>query len=90
MRDADAVTTRLSEYAPPDYLIDEIALVVSLDPDATLVAARSQVRRTAADPRPFALDGERLDLQSVAIDGQPLDTTRYRIETGKLIIDNPP
>ena len=89
MRDADAAI-RLADYRPPDYLVDDIALVFALDPDATLVAARSQVRRVAGGPCPLVLDGERLDLMGIAIDDKPVDPSRYRIEPGKLIIDDPP
>ncbi|MEQ1707299.1 MAG: aminopeptidase N [Terricaulis sp.] len=88
MRDAEI--TRLCDYAPPDYLIDEIALVFSLDPNATLVAARSHVRRIAGGPAPLVLDGERLELDSIAIDGEPLKADQYRLEPGKLIIERPP
>ncbi|HRP12440.1 MAG TPA: aminopeptidase N, partial [Terricaulis sp.] len=90
MRDAEAVTIRLSDYRPPDYQIDEIALVFSLEPEATLVAARSHVRRTASGPAPLVLDGERLELQSIAIDGALLATDQYALEPGKLIIHAPP
>jgi aminopeptidase N len=90
MRDAENVTVRLSDYRPPDYLIDEIALVFSLEPEATLVAARSHVRRSGADVVPLELNGERLELQSIAIDGEPLAEGAYRVEPGKLVIENPP
>lgn len=90
MRDAEAVTIRLADYTPPTYLIDEIALVFSLEPEQTLVAASSHVRRSGDAGGPLELSGERLDLQSVAIDGEPLDATRYRVEPGKLIILDPP
>jgi aminopeptidase N len=90
MRDAENVTVRLSDYRPPDYLIDEIALVFSLEPEATLVAARSHVRRSGADVVPLELNGERLELQSIAIDGEPLAESAYRLEPGKLIIEQPP
>jgi aminopeptidase N len=90
MRDAETATVHLSDYTPPAYLIDEIALVFSLDSTATIVAARSHVRRTGDAPAPLVLQGERLDLQSIAIDGAPLDTTQYRIEPGQLVIENPP
>jgi aminopeptidase N len=90
MRDPDAATIRLADYHPPDYLIDEIALVFSLDADATLVAARSHVRRVRAEPCPLVLDGQRLDLKGIAIDGEAVDPSNYRIEPGRLIIDNPP
>jgi aminopeptidase N len=90
MRDAENVTVRLSDYTPPDYLIDEIALVFSLEPEATLVAARSHVRRSGADAAPLVLNGERLELQSIAIDGQALGADQFRVEPGKLVIDKPP
>lgn len=90
MRDAEAVTIRLSDYRPPDYQIDEIALVFSLEPEATIVAARSHVRRSGASPAALVLSGERLELQSISIDGAPLTTDQYAIEPGKLIIHTPP
>ncbi|HRK63656.1 MAG TPA: aminopeptidase N, partial [Terricaulis sp.] len=90
MRDAEAITIRLSDYRPPDYQIDEIALVFSLEPEATLVAARSHVRRTAEGGAPLILNGERLELQSIAIDGAPLTTDQYAIKPGLLIIHTPP
>ncbi len=90
MRDADSVSIRLADYRPPDHRIDEIALVFSLEPHETIVAARSQVRRTSSEPCPLVLDGERLELQSIAIDGRLLDQSEFRIEPGKLIILAPP
>lgn len=90
MRDAEAVTVRLADYTPPAYLIDEIALVFSLEPGQTLVAASSHVRRSGDAGGPLELSGERLDLQSVAIDGALLDASRYSVEPGKLTILDPP
>jgi len=90
MRDAEAVTVRLADYQPPAYLIDEIALVFSLEPESTLVAASSHVRRMGEAGAPLELNGERLELQSVSIDGEPLDAARFRVEPGKLIVLDPP
>jgi aminopeptidase N len=90
MRDAENVTVRLSDYQPPDYLIDEIALVFSLEPEATIVAARSHVRRSGTGAAPLSLNGERLELQSVAIDGETLSEDQYSVEPGRLVIHNPP
>lgn len=90
MRDAENVTVRLSDYQPPEYLIDEIALVFSLQPEATIVAARSHVRRSSAGAAPLVLNGERLELQSVAIDGNLLSDDQYSVEPGRLVIQNPP
>ena len=90
MRDAETATVRLSEYQPPAYLIDEIALVFALEPNATIVAASNHVRRISNDAEPLVLFGERLELQSIAIDGQHLTTDQYALEPGKLIIHAPP
>ncbi|MEZ5996045.1 MAG: aminopeptidase N [Hyphomonadaceae bacterium] len=90
MRDGDNATIHLADYAPPAYQIDEVALVFALEPEATIVAASSHVRRMGASPAPLELVGERLELQSIAIDGHPLTMDKYRLEPGKLIIDAPP
>lgn len=90
MRDAETAAVRLSDYTPPPYLIDEIALVFMLDPEQTIVAASSHVRRTSPTAAPLELNGERLDLQSIAIDGEPLATDKYLLETGKLTLFDPP
>ncbi|MBI3437811.1 MAG: aminopeptidase N [Proteobacteria bacterium] len=90
MRDADNVTVHLADYQPPAYSIDEIALVFSLDPDTTLVAARSQVLRAGDKVAPLVLDGKRLELQSLSIDGQVLDPSAYAVDPEKLIIHAPP
>src|SRR6185295_6853435 len=90
MRDAENVTVRLADYQPPTYTIDEIALVFSLDPDATLVAARSQVQRNGDVVVPLVLDGKRLELQSISIDGEVLDPSGYSVEPEKLTIQAPP
>ncbi len=80
----------LCDYAPPAYQVDEIALVFSLDPDATIVAARSHVRRARDKPAALILDGVRLELVSIGMDGTPLDPSAYRVEGHKLIIEAPP
>ncbi len=90
MRDAENVTVRLANYRPPDYNIDEIALVFSLSPEATLVAARSHVRRMGDAEAPLVLVGERLELQSIAIDDVALTTEQYELAPGKLIVHAPP
>ncbi len=90
MRDADSTTVRLSEYRPPDYAIDDIALVFALDPEETLVAATSSVRRVSAAPAPLILNGARLELQSIAIDGRLLAQGEYKLSADALVIADPP
>ena len=72
MRDDAARSIKLADYRPPDYAIDDIALAFDLDPEATRVRARSKVRRNGEGPAPLVLDGVRLTLERIAIDGQAL------------------
>ncbi len=90
MRDADSVQIRLADYRPPDYRIDEIALDFDLAPRDTIVRARSKVRRVASGPVPLRLDGVRLNLVSIAIDGAPLDPSAYALDEEGLTIHAPP
>ena len=90
MRDDAAGPVRLADYAPCDYAVDEIALAFDLDPAATRVTATNTVRRLGEHTRPLILDGARLELVSVAIDGVPLAPAAYAVEPERLIIHAPP
>ena len=72
MRDAENAPVRLSEYRPPEYRIETIAMDFALDPNATIVTARSVVQRAADTSCPLVLDGVRLELQRIAIDSARL------------------
>ena len=82
--------TLLSEYRPPDFVIDQVALSFSLGEDETTVRSHLTMRRNPAAGTPKAslrLDGEELDLQFVALDGIKLMPDRYRVEPdGALVI----
>jgi len=89
--------TLLSEYRPPDFVIDQVELSFVLGEDETIVRSTLAVRRNPAAGTPpgklnppLRLDGEELELVSIALDGAPLAAERYRIEDGDLIIAEPP
>jgi aminopeptidase N len=87
--------TLLSEYRPPEFTIDEVFLSFSLGEDETIVTSILVLRRNPAAGTPEAplrLDGEELELVSIALDGAPpLDAGRYRIEPdGALILPDVP
>ncbi|MGE3141799.1 MAG: aminopeptidase N [Hyphomonadaceae bacterium] len=90
MRDAENTPIRLSDYQAPAYVIDEIALDFALAPEATIVKARSSVRRQAPAPAPLVLDGVRLELLRIAIDGAPLGADAYTRAEETLTIHAPP
>ncbi len=83
----------LKDYRPPAYLIDTVALHVSLFDDVTLVRSTVQIRRNPAcdDPEPaLVLDGERLELVSLALNGAPLPAESYTVDDARLTIARVP
>ena len=81
---------RLADYTPPAFLIDRVDLDFHLEPAATVVKARLQVRRDGAAGAPLVLDGVRLKLVSVAIDGRALEASAYQLTAETLTIPNVP
>ncbi len=86
-------TVYLKDYKPVPYLIEEVHLDFSLAPEAAQVTSRLSLRPNAAAAMtgaPLVLDGEKLELKSISIDGAPLDRSRYRISATKLTIAEVP
>jgi aminopeptidase N len=84
--------TRLAEYRPPEFLVDAVDLQFDLEPADTRVAAHMLLRRNPdVQPAPLRLDGEELELVSLALDGRPLAAADYRLEPdGALVIPEAP
>ena len=85
--------TRIADYRPPAFLVENVELSFDLDEAATRVRSRMTVRRNAAsvDPgAPLSLDGETLTLVRVALNGEELGANRYLVEDGKLLIPDMP
>jgi aminopeptidase N len=80
--------TRLSDYSPYNFEIEEARFDFRLDPKKTKVRSLLKVKRTA--PGPMELDGEAIDLLSVEVDGRTLKRTEYRLTQTQLILDNLP
>ncbi|WP_091741752.1 aminopeptidase N [Phenylobacterium immobile] len=81
---------RLSDYAPPAFLIDEVHLTFLLAPNATRVKATLSVRRNGDHGDPLKFNGERLTFISAAIDGQTLGADAYVVDDEWLTIANAP
>ncbi|MBI1208777.1 MAG: aminopeptidase N [Azospirillum sp.] len=81
----------LHDYRPPDWLIDQIDLYVELGDAVTRVRAQLAVRRNPARAAegsvPLVLNGEKLTLVSVAVDGRRLTPADYRLGTTELALD---
>ena len=81
---------RLADYQPPAFLIDEIALDFTLEPTATRVKATLTVRRNPGQDGPLVLDGVRLKLISIALDGRALAPSDYELTDEHLTLKAPP
>jgi aminopeptidase N len=91
MRTEEARPVRLKDYRPPDWLVETVALDVSLHPTATTVRAKLKLKPNAAGaPAPLVLDGEDLNLKSLAVDGKPLPKENFVATPDKLTIAQPP
>jgi aminopeptidase N len=81
------------DYRPPDYWIDAVDLTFELGEDVTRVTAVLQVRRNEASgpgPKPLVLDGEKLQLQRVEVNGRQLSSSHYRVDDRTLRIASVP
>ncbi len=85
---------RLQDYRPPAHRIDRVDLRVDLGEDVTTVRAVLAIRRNPdradAGAEPLTLDGQRLVLRSVALDGRTLDTADYTLTPDHLILTDTP
>ena len=93
MRSEDPQTIYLKDYAPSAYRIERVELEVDIAPDTSRVRALltiSPLAGTAPDT-PLVLDGDELNLKSIAIDGAPLvqSALRRRRRTSLTIVEPP-
>ena len=86
--DTAPVTTKLSDYTPPNFKIDSVHLDFNLEPDSTKVKSTLRVTRLA--PGPLVLDGDSIELKSVKIDGKDLARSDYRLTQAQLVLGKTP
>ncbi|MGD9949721.1 MAG: hypothetical protein AB7U29_14765 [Desulfobulbus sp.] len=82
--------TFLKDYTPPAYLVDSIHLRIELDPKATQVEAKLQIRPNTTDAQPLVLNGKRLELVGVAVEGTELAPAQYSFADGLLTVPQVP
>ena len=79
----------LKDYRPTPYTIDSVALDFQLAAAATRVSSRLALRpnpKSSEGGAALVLDGEKLSLVSIALDGAPLDAARYVVTDTALTI----
>ena len=87
---AETAPVRLADYRAPEFLIDTVKLDIRLDPEKTKVTAQLTLRRNGEGTGPLTLQGDELQLTSVALDGMPLTKVRYEATPERLAVRDVP
>ncbi len=93
MTETAHATIYRKDYAPPNYLVETIDLRFELGEETTRVHSRLTVKAnhdTAQEGRPLRLDGHRLTLTGLVLDGTPLTSDRYTLDKESLTISAVP
>src|SRR5687767_2263279 len=93
MRDAAPQAINLKDYTPPAFLIAQVALDVDIRQAQATVRATLTMARNPAHPGgdvPLLLDGENLELLSVAVDGRRLGASEFAATATHLAITRVP
>ena len=80
------VETLRRDYRAPDWLVPEVALDFTLDPEQSVVRSLLTVERNGAHGRPLRLEGDGLTLDWLKVDGIVVDPVR---DGDALLIDLP-
>ena len=89
MRDPAPRPILLKDYSPPPFRIPRVALDVDVRDGEVLVRSTLALERNAEGGRadaPLVLDGEQLEIVSIAIDGAALDASAYSFDSEHLTI----
>ncbi|MBD3584488.1 aminopeptidase N [Salinimonas sp. HHU 13199] len=79
---------RRADYQPPAFTISNVKMDVRLHPTATRITSELQISRVTEQSRHLELDGDKLSLISINLDGEPYDDIEQLDE--KLIVRNVP
>ena len=85
MKDGQPSAIRLADYQPPNHLITDTHLEFELNEGVTQVTSRLSVRRAGAGST-LRLDGQHLELVSVAVDGRALTSNEYQVDDESLTL----
>ena len=81
--------TRLEEYQPPVYLVEEVVLDVDIHDGVTTVTSRLSLKHNPASTVPageMRFNGEGLALRALSLDGVALDDGQYEYRDDQLIV----
>ena len=87
-QDSAAQVVHRSDYAPYPWRIDAAAFRFEIHPDHTLVHATLEFSRNPGAPAAerIVLDGQGMDLESVALDGRALPPEAFQVDENHLVV----
>ena len=83
-------TIHLKDYTKSDFAIKKVNLDFQLGTDTTRVTAKLQISKTSAHQKSLVLDGEKLELKELKMDGQSIAQTNYAVDELSLTINSVP
>ena len=75
---------RRSDYKPPDFRVRHLSLEFELEEHATIVRSKLDIERVGGANVPLVLDGRRLELLEIKLDGRPLTPSDYERDSEHL------
>ena len=92
MRTEQARPIRLENYRPPDWLVETVALDITLHRTRSRVRSKLKLKPNpqAASAAPLVLDGDELNLVSIKLDGKELNPDTFTATPDSLTIPQPP
>jgi len=95
MKEAEPKAIHLKDYEAPTHKIEATDLTFDLQSGTTMVTSRLKVVRASVaespgEDVPLVLNGQELELVSVAIDGVELGSNEYQVDDNTLTLPNLP
>lgn len=81
-----AIAKFRKDYSAPNFTIDEVALTFHLADHHTKVVSQLKVRRVGAHQQPLVLQGEHLQLESLALNDNELGSDQFQLSDTELTI----
>jgi aminopeptidase N len=79
----------LKDYSTPEFTLKDISLTFDLDPKKTIVSSKMNIE-SKKEGVPLLLNGEKMKLLEVKINGKVCDPSNYQVDEEKLIIGDVP
>jgi aminopeptidase N len=91
MRTENAPQTKfLKDYKKPDFKIADVYLNVDIHPGKTTVTARTKFERLNTGAKTLTLDGQKMELLGIKMNGETLSSNRYQRDDASLTVHDVP